>query len=82
MAEIRDRFGLRIVTEAIDHDALEAGGRIRRRDPDWRAQHAELFAAESSGAQAEAGVAEARAAATLDEFLMAAEYIMSEGNTK
>src|ERR1700735_1285971 len=26
MAEVRERFGLRIVTEAIDHEALELGG--------------------------------------------------------
>ena len=49
MAEIRERFGLRIVTEALDNEIAGAGGRVGRRDPDWRAQHAELLAAEEGG---------------------------------
>ena len=36
------------------------GGRVRRRDSDWRAEHAEFFAIEAGGAREEAGAFEAR----------------------
>ena len=42
MAEIRDRFGLRIVTEAHGRRDAGTGGRVGGRYPDWRAEHAEL----------------------------------------
>ena len=52
-----------------------------RRDPDRRAQHAELLAAEDSAGRLRKPVLIKRGmCATLEEFLMAAEYVMSEGN--
>jgi 3-deoxy-7-phosphoheptulonate synthase len=80
MAEIRERFGLRIVTEAIDSEAL-----------DLVAQYADVI---QIGARNMQNYSLLRAAgrkrmpvllkrglsATLEEILMAAEYIMSEGN--
>jgi hypothetical protein len=48
MAEIREQFGMKIiVTEAIDNESLDSGRAICRHDPDWRAQHAELFFAQA-----------------------------------
>src|SRR5208337_3204877 len=56
------------------------GRRIRRRHSDRRPQHAEFFFAETRRTRQEAVLLKRGMSATLDEFLMAAEYIMSEGN--
>ncbi len=80
MAEVRDRFGLRIVTEAIDHEALELVSdyadviQIGARNM----QNYSLLKA--AGRKRKPVLLKRGLAATLDEFLMAAEYIMSEGN--
>ena len=80
MAEIRERTGMRIVTEAIDQEAL-----------DLVAQYADVI---QIGARNMQNYSLLRAAgrkrmpvllkrgmsATLEELLMSAEYIMSEGN--
>jgi 3-deoxy-7-phosphoheptulonate synthase len=80
MAEIRERTGMRIVTEAIDQDAL-----------DLVAEYADVI---QIGARNMQNYSLLRAAgrkripvllkrgmsATLEELLMAAEYLMSEGN--
>ena len=60
LAEARDRFGLGIITEAIDNESLDLGREIRRCDSDRRAQHAEFLASETRRARAQARVAEAR----------------------
>jgi hypothetical protein len=60
MAEIRSRFGLRIVTEAIDNETPGPGGRMGRRGADRRAQHAELLAAQARRPTAQAGDDQAR----------------------
>jgi 3-deoxy-7-phosphoheptulonate synthase len=77
MAEVRERFGMRIVTEALDHEP-GAGRPLRRRDQ-IGAQHAELLPAEGGRAERKPVLLKRGMSATLDEFLMAAEY-MSEGN--
>ena len=68
MADIRDRYGLRIVTEAIDNESL--------------AQVAEWADVVQIGARnmQNFSLLKRGLSATLEEFLMAAEYIMSEGN--
>ena len=80
MAEIRERTGMRIVTEAVDHEALALV-----------AEYADVI---QIGARNMQNYSLLRAAgrtrvpvllkrgmsATLEELLMAAEYIMSEGN--
>ena len=60
LAEIREQFGLQIVTEAIDNESLRPGRGVRRRHPDRRAQHAEFLAAEARRTRPQAGAAEAR----------------------
>ena len=80
MAEIRTRFGLRIVTEAIDNDSLEMVAH-------WAdviqigARNMQNFSLLKRAGKLRKPVLLKRGlSATLDEFLMAAEYIMSEGN--
>jgi 3-deoxy-7-phosphoheptulonate synthase len=80
MAEIRDRFGLRIVTEALDHESL---GLVA----EWAdivqigARNMQNFSLLKEAGKLRKPVLIKRGlSATLDEFLMAAEYVMSEGN--
>ena len=80
MAEIRTRFGLRIVTEAIDNETLELVA-------EWAdvvqigARNMQNFSLLKRAGQLRKPVMIKRGlSATLDEFLMAAEYVMSEGN--
>jgi 3-deoxy-7-phosphoheptulonate synthase len=80
MADIREQFGLKIVTEAVDNESL-----------DLVEQHADVIQIGARNMQNFSllkRVGRARKpvllkrgmAATLEEFLMAAEYIMAEGN--
>jgi 3-deoxy-7-phosphoheptulonate synthase len=80
MAEIRDRFGLRIVTEAIDGESLELVA-------EWAdviqigARNMQNFSLLKKAGKLRKPVLLKRGlSATLEEFLMSAEYIMSEGN--
>lgn len=80
MAEIRDQFGLRIITEAIDNETLEMVA-------EWAdviqigARNMQNFSLLKHAGRLRKPVLLKRGmSATLDEFLMAAEYIMSEGN--
>jgi 3-deoxy-7-phosphoheptulonate synthase len=80
MAEIRERFGLAIVTEALDSETLHlvAG---------WAdvvqigARNMQNFSLLKKAGQLRKPVLIKRGmSATMEEFLMAAEYVMSEGN--
>ncbi|MGP8251387.1 MAG: 3-deoxy-7-phosphoheptulonate synthase, partial [Terracidiphilus sp.] len=80
MAEIRERFGLRIVTEALDSESLEQVA-------EWAdviqigARNMQNFSLLKKAGRLRKPVMVKRGlSATLDEFLMAAEYVMSEGN--
>ena len=80
LAEIRDRFGLLIVTEAVDGESLELvekyGDVIQ-----IGARNMQNFSLLKKAGRARKPVLLKRGiAATLEELLMAAEYIMSEGN--
>ncbi len=80
MAEIRERTGMRIVTEAIDHEALDLVAayadviQIGARNM----QNYSLLRA--AGRKRKPVLLKRGMSATLEELLMAAEYIMSEGN--
>jgi 3-deoxy-7-phosphoheptulonate synthase len=80
MAEIRDRFGLLIVTEAVDYESLD----LVEKYADViqiGARNMQNFSLLKRAGRARKPVLLKRGiAATLEEFLMAAEYIMSEGN--
>ncbi len=80
MAEIRDRFGLRIITEALDNETLDLVA-------EWAdviqigARNMQNFSLLKKAGKLRKPVLLKRGlSATLEEFLMAAEYVMSEGN--
>ena len=80
LAEVRERFGLLIVTEAVDHESLalvdEYADVIQ-----IGARNMQNFSLLKRAGRARKPVLLKRGmSATLEEFLMAAEYIMSEGN--
>jgi 3-deoxy-7-phosphoheptulonate synthase len=80
MAEIRDRFGLRIVTEAIDGETLDQVEQYAD-VIQIGARNMQNFSLLKRAGRARKPVLLKRGmSATLEEFLMAAEYIMSEGN--
>jgi 3-deoxy-7-phosphoheptulonate synthase len=80
MAEIRDRFGMKIVTEAVDNESLElveAYADVIQ----IGARNMQNFSLLKRAGRASKPVLLKRGmSATLEELLMAAEYIMSEGN--
>ncbi len=80
LAEIRDHFGMRVVTEAIDHESLE----LVEEYADIiqiGARNMQNFSLLKRAGRSQRPVLLKRGmAATLEEFLMAAEYVMSEGN--
>lgn len=80
MAEIRDKFGLRIVTEAIDNDALELVDKYADVIQIGARNMQNFSLLKAAGRKRKPVLLKRGIAATLEEFLMAAEYIMSEGN--
>src|SRR6202012_464363 len=80
MAEVRERFGLRIVTEAIDHEALELVAEYADVIQIGARNMQNFSLLKAAGRKRKPVLLKRGLAATLDEFLMAAEYIMSEGN--
>src|SRR2546423_3287790 len=80
MAEVREQFGLKIVTEALDVagvDLVEQYGDIIQ----IGARNMQNFSLLRRAGRSKLPVLLKRGmAATLDEWLLAAEYIMSEGN--
>jgi 3-deoxy-7-phosphoheptulonate synthase len=80
MAEVRDKFGLRIVTEALDTETLDLVA-------EWAdviqigARNMQNFSLLKKAGRLRKPVLLKRGlSATLEEFLMAAEYVLSEGN--
>jgi 3-deoxy-7-phosphoheptulonate synthase len=80
LAKVRQRFGLGIVTEAIDNESLD----LVEEYADViqiGARNMQNFSLLKRAGRARKPVLLKRGmSATLDEFLMAAEYILSEGN--
>ena len=80
MAEVREKFGLKIVTEALDVagvDLVEQYGDIIQ----IGARNMQNFSLLRRAGRSKLPVLLKRGmAATLDEWLLAAEYVMSEGN--
>ena len=80
LAKVRDRFGLNIVTEVLDVETLE----MVEEYADLMqigARNMQNFSLLKRIGQARKPVMLKRGmSATLDEFLLAAEYVMSEGN--
>jgi 3-deoxy-7-phosphoheptulonate synthase len=80
LAKVRERFGLGIVTEAIDNESLD----LVEEYADViqiGARNMQNFSLLKRAGRAKKPVLLKRGmSATLDEFLMAAEYLLSEGN--
>ncbi len=80
LADVRDEFGLAIVTEAVDEPALD----LCERYADViqiGTRNMQNFSLLKRAGQARKPILLKRGmSATLEEFLLAAEYIMSEGN--
>src|SRR5712664_2258739 len=80
MAEIRDRFGLLIVTEAVDYESLDLVDQYAD-VIQIGARNMQNFSLLKRAGRARKPVLLKRGiSATLEEFLMAAEYVLSEGN--
>ena len=80
MAEIREQFGLRIITEAIDNESLDLVDEYAD-VIQIGARNMQNFALLRKAGRCRKPVLLKRGmSATLEEFLMAAEYVMSEGN--
>jgi 3-deoxy-7-phosphoheptulonate synthase len=80
MSEIREKFGMRIITEALDSETLELVA-------EWSdviqigARNMQNFSLLKKAGRLRKPVLVKRGlSATLEEFLMAAEYVLSEGN--
>src|SRR5262247_109530 len=80
MAEIRDRFGLLIVTEAIDHESLDLVAEYADVIQIGARNMQNFSLLKKAGRQRKPVMLKRGMSATLEEFLMAAEYILSEGN--
>jgi 3-deoxy-7-phosphoheptulonate synthase len=80
LAEVRAEFGLKIVTEAVDQESLE----LVEKTADViqiGARNMQNFSLLKAAGKARRPVLLKRGiSATLDELLMAAEYVLSEGN--
>jgi 3-deoxy-7-phosphoheptulonate synthase len=80
LAEVRERFDMKIVTEAVDHESIalveEYADMIQ-----IGARNMQNFSLLKRAGRSKKPVLLKRGmSATLEEFLMAAEYVMSEGN--
>jgi len=80
MAEIRDRFGLRIITEALDDESLELVQEYADVVQIGARNMQNFSLLKKAGRQPKPVMLKRGMSATLEEFLMAAEYILSEGN--
>lgn len=80
MAEIRDTFGLKIVTEALDESSVDLVGQYGD-VIQIGARNMQNFSLLKRAGRSKLPVLLKRGmAATLEEWLLAAEYIMAEGN--
>ena len=80
LAEVRDKFGLGIVTEAIDNESLELVEEYADVIQIGARNMQNFSLLKVAGRSRKPVLLKRGMSATLDEFLMAAEYVMSEGN--
>jgi 3-deoxy-7-phosphoheptulonate synthase len=80
MAEIRNSFGLRIVTEALDNESLELVEKYADVIQIGARNMQNFSLLKKAGKTRKPVLLKRGMSATLDELLMAAEYVMSEGN--
>jgi 3-deoxy-7-phosphoheptulonate synthase len=82
MADIRERYGMKIVTEAIDHESLELVEEYADVIQIGTRNMQNFSLLKRAGRSLKPVLLKRGMSATLEEFLMAAEYVMSEGNYK
>jgi 3-deoxy-7-phosphoheptulonate synthase len=80
MAEAREAFGLLVVTEAIDHESLALVDQYADMIQIGARNMQNFALLKLAGRSSKPVLLKRGMAATLDDLLMAAEYIMSEGN--
>jgi 3-deoxy-7-phosphoheptulonate synthase len=80
MAEVREAFGLRIVTEALDNESLDLVERYADMIQIGARNMQNFSLLKRVGKTRKPVLLKRGMAATLEELLMAAEYVMSEGN--
>jgi 3-deoxy-7-phosphoheptulonate synthase len=80
MAEIRETFGLRIITEAVDHESLELVEQYADMIQIGARNMQNFSLLKRAGRSPRPVLLKRGMSATLEELLMAAEYVMSEGN--
>jgi 3-deoxy-7-phosphoheptulonate synthase len=80
MAEIRDQFGLLIVTEAIDNESVDLVEKYADVIQIGARNMQNFSLLKRAGRASKPVLLKRGLAATLEELLMAAEYVMSEGN--
>jgi 3-deoxy-7-phosphoheptulonate synthase len=81
LAEVRDQFGLNIVTEAMDEHGVDACRKIRRLYSDRCPEHAKLLASEIRRSNSHTcPLRSGGYRRHLTNFCLQAEYIMAEGN--
>jgi 3-deoxy-7-phosphoheptulonate synthase len=80
MAEIRERTGMRIITEAIDSESLELVVEYADVVQIGARNMQNYSLLKKAGRTRKPVLIKRGMSATLDEFLMSAEYVMSEGN--
>src|SRR5512141_411826 len=80
MAEIRQQFGMKIITEAIDHESLDLVEEYADVIQIGARNMQNFSLLKRAGRARKAVLLKRGMSATLEEFLMAAEYILSEGN--
>ena len=80
MAEVRERYGLKIVTEAIDNESLELVEEYADVTQIGARNMQNFSLLKRAGRSKKPVMVKRGMSATLEEFLMAAEYVMSEGN--
>lgn len=80
MSDIRERFGLRIVTEAVDSESLELVAEYADVVQIGARNMQNFSLLKKAGRLHKPVLLKRGLSATLEEFLMAAEYILSEGN--
>jgi 3-deoxy-7-phosphoheptulonate synthase len=80
MADIRRQFGMRIITEAIDHESLDLVEEYADMIQIGARNMQNFSLLKRAGRSRKPVLLKRGMSATLEEFLMAAEYILSEGN--
>src|SRR5437868_14022581 len=80
MAEARDRFGLLIVTEAVDNESLDLVEKYADMIQIGTRNMQNFSVLKRAGRASKPILLKRGMSATLEELLMAAEYVMSEGN--